>query len=159
MKRTNPTQVGMKLTDKERQYFRSEQFIHDDLVKRCQPLVETSKRVWKEKNDPSIVILWPAEPIKDADGKTIEDEVLAALPTEDRQARLHRLVDMTKAYGLLVIELQPHALIAIFESPHGAQSWTTRLEQHGDVTVLAKTEERSNVEHLGLLWSPSQGTA
>lgn len=151
-------------------YIHSERFIHDQLIERCNMLVEVAKKIWRDKKgDPSIVIAWPSEPVKGADGEMIEDEILAeygpvtradwqAHP-ELRQERLRRLVDMTKAYGLLVIELQPHALVAIFESPHGAKSWTTRLELHGDVKVMAKTEERSNKEHYGLIWSPSQGTA
>lgn len=139
-------------------YITSERFIHDQLIEKCDGLVEVAKKVWKG-GDPSIVILWPSEPIKDEDGDLIEDEILAELPREDKAMRLRQLVDMTKAYGLLVIELQPHALVAIFESPHGAKSWTTRLELRGDVRVMTETEEHLNREHYGLIWSAKQGTA
>lgn len=141
-------------------YIKSERFIHDQLLERCDKLVEVAKTVWIGKQgDPSIVFIWPSEPIEAEDGSLIEDEILAELPQEDKAARLRKLVDMTKAYGLLVIELQPHALVAIFESPHGAKSWITRRELRGDVRVLAETEEHLNREHYGLLWSAKQGTA
>lgn len=150
----------MKLTNKDKQYLGSGRFVHDELTRRCASLVETAKKVWREKKgDPSIVILWPSEPLRGAEGDLIEDEVLAELPREDKQERLRRLVDMTKACGLLVIELQPHALVAVFESHNGTRSWTTPLAHHGDVAVLEKTEEHDDVEHYGLLWSPHRGTA
>ncbi len=141
-------------------YMASGRFIHDELVRRCVPLVETAQRLWREKkNDPSIVILWPSEPLKAADGSMVEDEVIAALPKADREARLRKLVETTKAYGLLLIELKPNALFAVFESPHGTHSWTSRIEYRGDVYMLARAEEKNNVDHLNLLWSPQQGTA
>lgn len=156
----------MELSDRAKKYMSSGQFVHDMLVARCPALVETAKRVWQEKReDPSIIVLWPSEPVKGEDGEVIEDEILADFNVswrEDhklRSERLRRLIDMTKAYGLLVIELRPDALVAIFETPHGARSWTSRRERRGDVVVLAQTEARDNVEHLGLLWSPSRGTA
>lgn len=149
-----------KLSPKEREYITSERFIHDDLVLRCEKLVGVSHDVWrKKKGDPSIVILWPSEPVKGVDGALIEDEIFADYPKQDTLPRLRKLVDMTKAYGLLVIELKPHALCAIFESPHGARSWSTPIERHGDRDVLGKTSKKSDADHLGLLWSTSQGNA
>lgn len=150
----------MELSGRSKKYAASGLPVHDELLTRCVPLVETARRVWRDKReDPSIVILWPSEPVEGADGEMIEDEILAEYPKQDTVERLRKLVNMTKAYGLLVIELRPDALVAIFESHHGTRSWTSRRERHGDVLVLAKTEARDNVEHLGLLWSPSQGTA
>jgi hypothetical protein len=156
----------MELSDSTKKYAGSGRFVHDMLLARCPALFETAKRVWREKHaDPSIIILWPSEPVEGADGQMIEDEILADFNVswrEDHQLRserLRRLVGMTKACGLLVIELRPDALVAIFETPHGAHSWTSRRERRGDVVVLAATEESTNKEHLGLFWSPSQGTA
>ncbi len=149
----------MATTNPNRDYIRSERFIHDQLLERCVSLVETSKKMWRERKEPSIVVLWPGEPVRTLDGHEIEDEVIAVFPQENKQARLRGYVETTKAYGLLVIELQPHALSAVFESAHGTRAWTTPLETHGDVAVLAKTKVQDNVEHLGLLWSPLQGTA
>ena len=140
-------------------YLSSGLFVHDQLLARCSKFVATAQRLWRQNEDPSFVIMWPSEPIKDADGVLIEDEVLAEFPREDTQARLRKLVDMTKAYGLLVIEKTPDALIIIFESHHGTYSWYSAREWHGDVWVLSKAVEEKNVRRHGLLWSPSQGTA
>lgn len=140
-------------------YFASGQFVHDELLRRCARFVSTAQRLWRKNEDPSFVIMWPSEPIKDADGATIEDEVLAEFPREDTQSKLRKLVDMTKAYGLLVIEKTPNALIIIFESHHGTHSWVSPVEQHGDVKVLGRAVEENNVRHHGLLWSPSRGSA
>lgn len=148
-----------RLSREERQYITSERFIHDDLVSRCEDLVRVSHDVWRKKADPGIVIIWPSEPVKGVDGAMIEDEILAELPREDTIPRLRKLVDMTKAYGLLVVELKPNALCAVFESAHGAQSWRAPIERHGDRDVLGAVEIRVDADHLGLLWSASQGNA
>lgn len=140
-------------------YFSSGRFVHDELVSRCKKFVETAQKIWRKGEDPSFVIAWPTEPLKGEDGEMIEDEVLAEFPKENVQERLRKLVDVTKAYGLLVIEKTPNALIIIFESHQGTHSWVSPVERHGDVTVLGKTVEENNVRHHGLLWSPSQGSA
>lgn len=154
-----PPNPNVESMSNNARYFSSGQFVHDELVVRCMKFVERAKKIWRKGEDPSFVIMWPKEPLKDADGATIEDEVLAEFPREDTQERLRRLVDMTKAYGLLVIEKTPHALIIIFESHQGTRSWFSPVERHGDVKVLGETVEENNVRHHGLLWSPSQGTA
>lgn len=149
-----------KLSPADRAYISSERFIHDELLRRCSSLVKTGQDVWrKKKGDPSIVILWPAEVVQGEDGAKIEGEVLANYPRENTAAQLRKFVEMTKAYGLLVVELRPHALYAIFESPHGTHSWTTPIERHGDRDVLGKTVEKTDTDQLGLLWSVSRGTA
>lgn len=140
-------------------YLSSGQFVHDELLRRCKKFVDTAHRLWHKGEDPSFVIMWPSEPVKGADGEMIEDEVLAEFPRAETHERLRKLVGMTKAYGLLVIEKTPDALIIIFESHHGTHSWTSKKERHGDVVVLGKPVEENNVRHHGLLWSPSQGRA
>lgn len=140
-------------------YITSERFIHDDLLTKCERLFQTAKTVLQKKEDPSIVILWPGEAVKAEDGTAIEHEIFAELPAENRTESLCRLVETAKAYGLLVIELQPHALVAIFESPHGTRSWRSSIQLRGDVRVPAETVVKNDVDHHGLLWSPKQGTA
>lgn len=145
----------MKPTAKQKSYLASERVIHDDLVVKCLPLVQTAQRVWQQgKGDPSFVVLWPSEPLKDADGTRIEDEVLAEFPRQNTHAALRRLVDRTKAFGLLVIELRPDALSAVFESRHGAHSWVYPIERHGDVRVLGSLVSATDTVSLGLLWGP-----
>ena len=148
-----------KLSPEERQYITSERFIHDDLLRRCEQLVQVSHGVWRKKLDPSIVVIWPSAPVKAEDGSMIEDEILAEYQKDDMMRRLRQLVDKTKAYGMLVIELKPDALCAIFESPHGARSWRAPIERHGDRAALGKVDVKTDADHIGLLWSASQGTA
>lgn len=154
-----PPNPNVESMPKDSKYFSSGRFVHDALLLRCSRFVATAQRLWRERKDPSFVIMWPSSPIKSDDGTMIEDEVLAEFPREDTQNRLRKLVDMTKAYGLLIIEQTPHALIIIFESHHGTHSWFSPVARHGDVDVLGETVEENNVRHHGLLWSPSQGNA
>jgi hypothetical protein len=148
-----------KLGPEERKYIASERFIHDDLLKRAEQLVNIAHGVWRDRKDPSIVVFWPGEAVTDDEGDPLEGEIFGAFPKTDTKTALKKLADKTKAYGLLIIELRPDALYACFESHHGARSWTAKIERRGDRHVLGTTLERTDEDHIGLLWSPVSGTA
>lgn len=147
------------LSSEQQRYLTSERFIHDDLVKMCESLVHTACAVWDNKQNPDRVFLWPSETLTTDDGVAIEGVVLAPIPSGDRKAGLRKLVERTKAYGLLLVEKTPHALIATFESPHGACCWTLKVEQHGDIDRLGDPVVTTDKDYLGVLWSPNQGRA
>ena len=147
------------LTKEQREYITSERFIHDELVEESARLVDTAREVFKKKKgDASIVIAWPSEAIKIDEGE-IDGCVLANFPKENTKDRLRQIVETAKAYGLLVIEQRPDAIVAVLETPHGARCWKMQIERHGDVDVLAAPVITDNKDHLGLVWSPLSGTA
>lgn len=148
-----------KLSPEEREYLASERFIHDDLLQRAEKLVDIAHGVWRDHKDPSLVVLWPGEAVTTVEGENIEGEIFGVYPKSDVKDRLKKMVQTTKAYGVLVIELRPDALYACFESHHGARSWIAKIERRGDRRVLGTTLERTDEDHLGLLWSPVTGTA
>lgn len=146
------------LTKEQRKYLTSERFIHDGLVNECESLLDAAREIFGGQKDASMVIVWPSEHLP-TEGGDIDGCVFAAYPKGDTKSRLRSIVETTKAYGMLVIEQKPDAIIAILESPHGARCWKMQIERHGDVDVLASPVVTDNEDHIGLLWSPLSGTA
>ena len=145
-------------------YYRSEQFIHDDLARIAARLEERVREDWRtDRKIESHAFSWPAETIKTDDGGKVNNVVMMHLPDDltkaEKNAALRRLVERTKAYGLALTERLGDELRVLFESHHGARAWVIPLERHGDVLVPGRTQVRDNAECLGLLWSPHQGVS
>jgi hypothetical protein len=138
-------------------YIRSEQFIHDDLVKRAEDIVKTVRELWRtQRKIEPYVVTWPSEDIKADDGAVVTHAVLCPIPVEfdasRRMQALQQIVERTKAYGLLFVEQREHAISILFETHRGARSWSIPLAWHGDVQVPGQTEAKNNGECVGLLW-------
>lgn len=72
---------------------------------------------------------------------------------------LHRLVTEYKAYAILLVEQKTVEILVIVESPHGTKSWHIPIRNHGNVQVLDDPIEKTDVDTIGLLWSPARGQA
>ena len=142
-------------------YISSERFIHDELIRRAQRSVNHLTKLWRRNGRISPVALsWPAESVKLEDGRDFDGIITMPLPTDEaeRMSALKQLVAETKAYGLLLIEQRGNKEIkAIFETHHGSKSWALPIKRHGDVWVLGKPKEKTDVESVGLLWRPRGG--
>jgi len=112
----------------------------------------------KERRIESFAISWPSEHIVGDDGSTITHAVLMPLRGDldegAKHAALTRMVEKTKAYGLVVIERRQNEIRVLFETHHGARAWITPLKRHGDLLVPGRTQVRDNAECLGFLWRP-----
>lgn len=142
-------------------YITSERFIHDDLVRRSQQVVDEVKKLWEtgEKID-AYAISWPNKTVRADNGAPVNRAVIMMLPTEnDRKKALAALIERTQSYGLLVIEVKPKEIGALFETAHGSRQWTIPIERHGDRWALGDQRTKDDAECLGLLWSPKQGRA
>jgi hypothetical protein len=78
----------------------------------------------------------------------------AAWPNE-----LKRIVKVYGAYALLLVEQHVQEVVVILESPHGTVSWHVPIRNQGNVRVLDDAEEKTDVDYIGLLWSPMRGSA
>lgn len=143
-------------------YYTSERFIHDDLVNKAQHTVDFLFTLWRKEGKIAPVLLtWPAEPIKDDSGNSIDDLCGMELPTGDgakRDAILH-MVERTKAYALLLVEPFVEQLKVILETPHGTKAWSIPIHWSGDVKVLGTPKVTIDQEFVGLLWRPQKGEA
>lgn len=153
----------MSSVDKEQfDYITSERFIHDGLIRTSQAVVEEACKAWDEGQlkRGAFALVWPTSTVKDDGGNPISRAVVMELPEEARRfAALNALVQRTGAYGLLVIDLQERALVAKFETAHGARVWTIPIEWHGDRREMGDQRVKDNAECVGLLWSPARGRA
>lgn len=152
----------MHLVDQEQfDYITSEKFIHDGLLRAAQRVIEQTRELWMEKNSlASYMLTWPSKTIRASDGIAIDRAVLMEMPARARwQEAASALVRETSAYGLLLIDVQAHQIVAKFETAHGARAWFIPIERHGDRLMLGDQRVKDNAECVGLLWSPSQGSA
>lgn len=111
----------------------------------------------KRRIDP-FVLVWPSEPVN-FHGKQTEDVMPFDLPNDASRwpTFLRDLVKKTTAYALLLVEQREQAVVVIFESPHGTKSWNIPIKNHGNVNVLGEAKEKSDIDYIGLLWSPKRG--
>jgi hypothetical protein len=149
---------------KDLEYFTSERFIHDGLLKNAASIVEQVRQTWrKERKVERYAISWPSDAVSDDKGNKISGSILMALPdalsAAEVSAALQRMVKRTKAYGLLLIEQRDSDLRILFETHHGARAWILPLERHGDVLVTGTLQVHDNAECLGLLWQQRHGTS
>ncbi len=151
-------------------YFRSERFIHDGLAELAGTIAEKTREEWKKTRTLApYALTWPSDTLKADDGGSIERAVICRFPedftSEQRMAALRRMVERTKAYGLVLIERHQNALKnlddiwVLFETHHGARAWRMRLERHGDITVCCAPEVREDAEYVGILWRPKRGVS
>lgn len=105
---------------------------------------------------------WPAETVTLESGESHEDIFVLELervPTNDWSATLRQAVAVSKAYGLLLVEQKAETVKAIFESHHGSRAWTFPIRRHGDVKILLSPKVTTDLESVGILWSPARASA
>jgi hypothetical protein len=138
----------------DKHYIKSERFIHDGLLVRCGRVMKKSYDQWHQGLRFSIAIFWPASAVMSDSGDLIDSASFLPLP-EERDQWLKQIVGATtrmKAYALLVVELNDKEVFARFESQHGARSWRSLPERHGDIRVLGTEVIHDDAEHVGVLW-------
>lgn len=143
------------------EYFTSERFIHADLLKASQQVIDQAIQLWENGERPTAyAIAWPARTILTNSGVPLQGAVILELPTQvDRRQVLGQFVKRTSAYGLLVLEIEGKVLTALFESIHGTRSWKATVERHADRLVFGNQKTKDDVDTLNLLWSPNQGSS
>lgn len=147
-----------------KEYFTSERFIHDDLAQAAAVIAVKAREEWKRNRAiRPYAITWPSESLKTDDGAHVDGAFICALPEEAppaaRLAVLQKMVEKTKAYGLVLIEQVDDYLRVLFETHHGARAWLMRLERHGDVVVCMAPEVRDDAECVGILWRRGRGAS
>jgi hypothetical protein len=149
------------VNERQHKYITSERFIHDNLVRICQGVVDEAKRLWEAKIPlDGHALTWPSAAIKDDSGSLIDRAVIMEMPERSEWKKaLASLVERTKAYGLFLIEADDKKISAVFESMHGSRSWVVPIERHGDRLVLGDQRTKDDVDSIGLLWSPKRGNA
>lgn len=149
------------MNEEQHKYITSERFIHDNLLRICQNVVDEAKRLWEAKVPlPGHALTWPSSVIRDDKSSLIDRAVIMEMPERSEWKKaLTALVARTQAYGLLLLETDTKRIYAIFESMHGSRSWTVPIERHGDRDVLGDQRTKDDVDSIGLLWSPKQGNA
>lgn len=139
-------------------YFRSERFIHDELARRAARIVEEVRDDWKKNQRTApLAVTWPETAVQTDDGSSVAGAVLCHLPPlthAQQQDVLKRMIEKTKAYGLVLVRPNDDFIDVLFETHHGARAWRMQLERHGDVTVCLDPVVRDDAECVGLLWRP-----
>jgi hypothetical protein len=135
-----------------------ERFIHDDLRDYAAKLAENAREEWrKTQHVTPLAITWPREQVKADDGSVVEHAVLCRLPPDEegleyRRGILRKMVERTKAYGLVLVERRLNTIRVLFETQHGARAWLMPLERHGDVYVPGATQVEDDATCVGILW-------
>lgn len=142
----------------DKEYITSERFIHDNLIRISERVVERACTMWEEGMKLTAhAIAWPADVVRADDGKAIEGAIILPMPSQEHWSRaLSALVERTSAYGLFLLEMRERDIHAVFESHHGSHAWSVPLERHGDRIVLGEPRTSDDVESIGLLWSPKK---
>ena len=141
----------------DKEYYTSERFIWDALIRQAEKGVGTLQNAWKrEKHISPFIITWPANPVVAEGGAEITGPVVRKL--EDDSSTWHRdtveAIKLTDAYALLRTHQEDGFVQVILESQHGARCWTLPITRSGDVYVLGKPKISVDAEHVGLLWRP-----
>lgn len=137
-------------------YADPELFIHQELLRRCEPVVRSIPAKWNEQQGKifPVLLIWPADTIKTSRGEDFAGVVFAQLPKEEdaRMPYVHEAAQQCHAYALLLTE-QTRAHVRVhFESIHGTKTWTFPLRSHGDIQVLGQPVEQVNSHPTGVLW-------
>jgi len=137
------------------EYYTSERFIHDGIVKEARGGVPTLYESWKSQQKiRPFVIAWPAEKVVWFGAPTTKAVAFDAPEDESRRRTFVKKVqEKTGAYALLLWEQREKAVVGVLESMHGTKSWHIPIVDHGNVRVLGKAEEKTDVDRLGLNWS------
>lgn len=143
-------------------YYTSETFIWDELIRRAEAGIRGLYNTWKraKRIDP-FVLVWPASTVTDMNGIELEGVVVRELTPDPASWTKLTLetIKLTNAYALLRVHQQDHKVKAILESQHGARCWTLPITRHGDVNVLGRASFEDNKEYVGLLWKPHNQTS
>ena len=148
------------MEEDQHKYIVSERFIHDGLLDVAQKVVDKACELWESQKLTAHAMTWPSSVVKGDDGILLDRAIIMQMPKrEEWKKALVALVDRTQAYGLLLLEPKEKEISVKFESPHGSRTWSIPIERHGDRNCLGDQRVKDDVECIGLLWSPSQGTA
>lgn len=142
----------------EEEYYTSERFIHDELVRRAEDTLYSLYDTWRQqKSIQPFLLCWPAGPVTANNGASISGPCVLELPPEGRD-QWHNLilgsVRATGAYALLLVEQKESHIQVTLESQHGAHCWKMQIVQRGVDRILKQPTPTVNEEHVGVLWSP-----
>lgn len=140
-------------------YFASERFIHDNLLQEAEVgLGAVKESVELSGSVNPFVLSWLSEPVKDADGNTIEHIMLFDMPSDKKWwgKEFIRIVKKTDPYALLLVEQEKDEVVALFESRHGSKSWRYQIvpSKSKSGKTVKKPAVRTDHECIGLLWRP-----
>lgn len=138
-----------------REYFISELWIHDDLVKQAERSLVSIEESWRlEGHVDPFLISWPANDVYANDGSKVKGPVLYSLEKSPaaRRRQILEAIEQTGPYGLLMCEELKTELCVLFETQHGAVSWHFPIEPRGSHRVMGKVTRRRNRDHIGILW-------
>lgn len=146
-----------------RDYYTSEQFIWDDLIEAALQLQKKVYDVWRDTRAVTdFLITWPSEVIKAQNGGMVSGPCGFSLVDIDpaiRHDSIIKVVGLTKAYALLLVERKENKVQIILESHHGARCWDIPIVRSGDVDVLGTANLKINTDHVGLLWKPTRSVS
>lgn len=140
----------------EQEYIQTGRFIHDELLRRCEPL--TAKVIQMFRRDKFIhptLLIWPADTVKTIDGDFFSGVIFTELSqhAESRKLEIKNAILRTAAFAALVTEQVDEDIRMIFESGHGTRTWRLPIKDYGGVQVLERTPPRDNTESIGVLWT------
>ena len=108
------------------------------------------------------LVTWPEGAVRSIEGKPVTGPCLLRLSGVDPATwseKIAQAVSLTGAYAVLLAEQKSDAVIITLETSHGARCWTLPIVRKGDVYRLGKSKVSSDLEHLGVLWSPKKNQA
>ncbi len=144
---------------RDREYYKSERFIWDNLRVSAAGGIPGIYKSWKlrGKIEP-FIMSWPAEPVLDDNGLPIEGTCLLDLPADQGLCSTTLLAFMkkTKAYALLLTEQRADEVRVILESHHGSRSWCIPILVSGDIRTLGQPVVRDDTHRIGILWGTHQ---
>jgi hypothetical protein len=139
----------------DREYYKSERFIWDDLRVKVALGIPGIYKAWKIKGSiEPFVTAWPGEVILDDNNIPLEGECVLDLPSNKSSwsSTILSFVKRTKAYALLLTEQLEGEVRVILESHHGTRSWSLPIHVSGDVRVLGTAVVKDDTHRIGILW-------
>lgn len=140
----------------DKEYIQSGRFIHDELLRRCEPLAD--KVMAQFKRDRCIhptLLIWPTDTVRTTSGDYFSGVVFTELVQEPDKRRqdVRDAIIRTAAFAALLTEQLETDIRLIFESEHGTRTWRLPIKNYGGVQVLERSKPRDNAESIGVLWT------
>ena len=138
------------------------ELLYAELRRRAEQSLEHLYEEWRNLHRiRPVAATWVSENVLDDQGRPLDDFVLCLLPEEHGQHHkiLSNMVLRTKACALLLIRQLGDQVKVIYETPIGTTSWTYPIEDRIGAKVLGRRVVATNVDSVGILWSPDRGQA
>jgi len=142
------------LSTSEKEYIKSDHFIHDYLIGLLIPLTEKLRGVANNGGEVSTVLMfWPDKKAETTDNDPLYNAVIMDVADPSQMAELAQGgAAKTKANAIALVQPYADGIKIGLETRVGTELWDIQKQKRGDIYFFKSPERSSNVELLNVLW-------